>query len=158
MLELVAQRREEPLHLGHVGIHGAPHIEEHQQLDAVVALRPQLHIEPALTGRALDGAVEIQLVRAALAHPAPELAQRQLDGTLPQRRVVAEVAIVTRLPHLGRLAMLALSPHADPFRVKTAVAERAAAPRTHPLVAAGVALFLFAQALVEGLQQLVEPA
>lgn len=30
MLELVAQRREEALHLGHVGIHGASHIEKDQ--------------------------------------------------------------------------------------------------------------------------------
>ncbi|MNS89719.1 hypothetical protein D3C72_1237390 [compost metagenome] len=158
MLELVAQRREEPLHLGHVGIHGPPNIEEDQQLDPVVALGSELHIEPALAGRAADGVVEIQLRGIALAHPAPELAQRQLDGPLAERRVVAEVAIMACLPHLGCLAMLAFSPHADPFGVEAAMAERTAAPGAHPLVAAGVARLLFAQALVEGVEQLVEPA
>ena len=87
-----------------------PHIEEDQQLDPVVALGPELHIEPALSGRALDGVVEIQLVGIAPAHPAPELAQRQLNGPLAERRVVAEVAVMPCLPHLDRLAMLALSP------------------------------------------------
>jgi hypothetical protein len=66
-LNLVAQGRKEALHLGHVGIHGAPHVEEDQQFDPVVALGPQLHIEPTLPGRALDGVVEIQLVGIARA-------------------------------------------------------------------------------------------
>ncbi|MNR14927.1 hypothetical protein D3C85_1314270 [compost metagenome] len=54
--------------------------------------------------------------------------------------------------------MLALPSHAHPLGVKAAMAERTAAPCAHPLVAAGVTRLLFAQALVEGLQQLVEPA
>ena len=54
--------------------------------------------------------------------------------------------------------MLALSPHADPLGVEAAMAERTAAPGAHPLVAAGVARVLFAQALVEGVEQLIEPA
>ncbi|MNP32291.1 hypothetical protein D3C76_1254620 [compost metagenome] len=53
--------------------------------------------------------------------------------------------------------MLAFSPHADPLGVEAAMAERTAATGTYPLVAAGVARLLFAQALVEGVEQLVEP-
>ncbi len=65
VLELGAGRREQLLGRLDVPIHGAADVEEQQHLHGVVPLWPQQDVEIALARRALDGAVEIELLGGA---------------------------------------------------------------------------------------------
>ena len=67
VLELGARGREQLLGRLDVPVHGAADVEEHQHLDGIAPLGPHVDVEVALVRGALDGAVEVELVRRALA-------------------------------------------------------------------------------------------
>ena len=114
---------------------------------------------PGVARRGVDGAVEVQLFRRALAREPAQTPQRHLQIARAERHAVVEVAIVARsqtfTARRWREACLA---HAHTFGVETLVAEGRGAGGADPFVAALVATLLFAQPLAQSLEQLVPAA
>ena len=158
--ELRLRGREELLAYRDVGVHRAADVEKQQHLDAIAPLRLQPQVEPAgVARRALDRAVEIELLRHAFAREASQPAQRHFQVARVELDVAIQVAKVARVPHLHRRARAAaVLAHADAFRVVAVGAERTGSAGPDPFLAALVPALLFLQALLERLQQLVEPA
>src|SRR5690606_4522204 len=103
--------------------------------------------------------IDIQLFGSAGAGEFAQAAQRHLDVARAQLDLIIQVLVLALLPDLGR-SPLALAGIADTnaHRVVAAGTEGAGAASTDPLVAAGVTLLLLLEALLELLDQLVQPA
>src|SRR5690606_27283304 len=121
-------------------VHRAADVQEQQHFDGVAPLGPHLDVQPALTRRAVDGAVDVQFLGRALAGEAAQAAQGDLDVARAQFDRVVQVAVFALLPDLDRAAVTAGAADADAFGVIAAVAEGAGSARADPLVAALVAL------------------
>src|SRR5690606_17715380 len=141
-----------------MAVHRAADVEEQQHLDRIAPLGPHLDVQPALTRRAVDGAVDVQLLGRAFAGEAAQAAQRHLDVARAQFDRVVQVPVFALLPDLDRAAVAAGAADADALGVVAAVAEGAGSAGADPLVPALVALFLLLQALLQRLHQLVETA
>ena len=121
--------------------------------------RPGDDVEPALLGGAPDGGAEVELVCGALAGPAAQAAQRELDVAGAELDGVVEVAELAPVPDLDRAAVPALVlADAHALGVEAEGAERRGAGGADPLRAALVAALLLAQPLGQGLHQLLEAA
>ena len=73
--ELALRRREQLLADAHVRVHRAADVEEQQHLDPVAPLGQHVQVEPAgVARRALDRAVEVELLGHAFAREAAQLA------------------------------------------------------------------------------------
>ena len=140
-----------------MGIHRTADVEEQQHLDGVASLGPHVDVQPALTRRAVDRGVHVQLVRRALPGKAAQAAQGDLDVAGAQFDLVVQVPVFALLPDLHGPAMLALAADADAFGIVAAVAERAGPAGADPFVAALMPAVLLVQTLLQRLHQLVEP-
>ncbi len=87
-----------------------------------------------------------------------QAAQRDLDVAGAEFDGVVEVLEFALVPHFHGALVLALAADADAFRVVAGIAERRGAAGADPFLAALVAAFLFLEALLQGLEQLVEAA
>src|SRR5690606_3010064 len=93
--------------------------------------------QAAVPGGVVDGAVDVELFRRALAGELAQAAQGDLDVAGAQFHLVVQVLVFALVPHLHRPALaLAGVADADAFRVVAAGAERAGAAGADPLVAA----------------------
>src|SRR5690606_1427060 len=101
----------------------AADVEEQHHLDGVAPLGPHLDVQPALTRRAVDGAVDVQFLRRPLSGEAAQAAQSDLDIAGAQFDAVVQIAVFALLPDLDRPAMLARPADAHAFGVVAAVAE-----------------------------------
>ena len=146
--------------LGHLdeGIHRPADVEEQQQLDRIVPFGPHADVEPALLGRALDRRIEVELVGGAFAGKAAQAPQGHLDVARAQFLGVVEVLELALFPHLDRTLVLAFPADPHAFGVVARIAEGRCPARADPLVAALVAFFLFLEALLERLHDLVPVA
>ncbi len=141
-----------------MSIHRTTDVEQQQQLDGVASFRAHLDVQKAgVAGGVVDGAVDVQLFGRTLARELAQAAQGDLDIARAQLNLVVEVFVLALVPDLHRLPLaLAGVADANAFGVVAAGAERAGAAGADPFVAAGMAFFLFFQALFEFLDQLVE--
>ncbi len=106
-------------------VHRAPNIEQHQYLDAVLALRLHLDVKVAgIVGGGADRIVQRQFLFRALSRKFAQAAQCDLDVARAKFALVIVVAIRTRFPHLDCGAIAAFTADADTFRILAAVAER----------------------------------
>ena len=108
---------------------------------------------------ALDGAVEIELVRRAGAGELAQPPQRDLDVAGAEFDVAVEVLELALVPHLdGAEIAVAVLADAYAFRIVAVGAERRGAGRADPFLAALVAAFLLGQPLAQRFQKLVQAA
>ena len=139
-------------------IHRPADIEEQQQLDRIVPFGPHPDVEPALFGSAVDRCIEIELVGSTFARKPAQAAQRHLDVARAQFLGVVEILELALVPHLHCTLVLAFAADPHAFGVVARIAEGRGSPGADPLVAALVALFLFLEALLERLHDLVPVA
>ena len=130
-----------------------------QHLDGVVALRPHQDVEIALLRRALDGAVEIELLGRAGAGEFAQPAQRHLDVAGAELDVAGEVLEFALVPHLhGAEVAVAVLADAHALGIVAVGAERRGAGGADPFLAALVAALLLGEPLAQRFQQLVQAA
>src|SRR5690554_1518841 len=123
-------------------------------------LRAHAHIEQAgIAGGIADGAVDIKFLRSSLAGKLAQPPQCHLDIAGAEFQGIIIITEAALIPHLDRTAMTrALLADANAFGIVAISAERAGAAGADPLVAAGMALLLLLKALLERLDQLLQPA
>src|SRR5690242_16822189 len=155
ILELARRRREQFLAELDERIHRATDVEEQQQLDRIMPLRPHADVEPALPRGAFDRGIEIELIGSAFAGEAAQAAQRELDIACTELTRAVQVSEFALVPHLERALVDALATDADAFGVVARIAERAGAAGADPLVAALVTALLLGEALLERFHDLV---
>src|SRR5690606_28086278 len=112
-----------------MAVHRAADVEEQQHLDGVAPLGPHMNVQPALTRRAVDGAVDVQLLGRAFAGEAAQAAQGHLDVARAQFDRVVQVPVFALFPDLDRAAVPPRPADADALRVVAAVAEGAGSAR-----------------------------
>src|SRR5579862_6075179 len=142
-----------------VPIHRAADVEEQQHLDGVVPLRPHQDVEIALVRGALDGAVEIELLRRAGAGESAQAAQRDLDVAGAELDVAVEIAKLTLVPHFyGAEIAVGVLADAHAFGIVAVGAERRCAGCADPFLAALVTALLFGEPLAQRLEQFFQAA
>src|SRR5690606_34353773 len=100
-----------------MAVHRAADVEEQQHLDGVAPLGPHVDVQPALTRRAVDGAVDVQFLGRALAGEATQAAQGHLDVARAQFDRVVEVPVFALFPDLDRTTVTAGAADADTLGV-----------------------------------------
>src|SRR5580704_5671698 len=159
VLELGARRREQFFGRLDVPIHRAADVEEQQHLDGVVALRPHQNVEIALMRGALDGAVEIELLRRAGAGEFAQAPQRDLDVAGAELDVAVEIAELALVPHFyGAEIAVGVLADAHAFGIVAVGAKGRRACRADPFLAALVTAFLLGKALAQRLEQFFQAA
>ena len=158
-LNSVLRGREQFLRRLDVPVHRAADVEEQQHLDGVVPLRPHQDVEIAFVRGALDGAVEVELVRRAGAREFAQPAQRDLDVAGAEFDVAGEILELALVPDLDRAEIaVAVLADAHAFGIVAVGAERRGAAGADPFLAALVAALLFGEPLAQRLHKLVEAA
>src|SRR5690606_38744197 len=115
-----------------------------------VAFRAHPDVEPALTRRAADGFVQVQLIRRAFAGETAQAAQRHLDIAGAQFPAVVEILELALFPDLDGALVAAFAADADAFGIIAAMAEGGRAAGADPLVAALMAGLLFFEPPFQG--------
>src|SRR6185436_13825454 len=96
--------------------------------------------------RRFDRAVEIELVRGALAGELAQSPERDLDVAGTEFDLVVVIPVRALFPHLDGAALPPfVLPNPDAFRIEAVGAERRRARSADPLVAALVALLLLGE-------------
>src|SRR5688572_29291881 len=99
-------------------VHRAADIEEHQQLDGIAPLRTRLDVEIAVLGRGVDRAGQVELLLRALAYPAAQALQRDLDVARAEFDGIVEIFELALVPHLYRASVAAfVLADPDPFGI-----------------------------------------
>ena len=159
LAELGAGRRKQLLDDPDVIVHRAADVEEHQELDRVAPFGPGLHVEIAVLGGGVDGAGQVELLLGALAHPAAQALQRDLDVARAELDRIVEIAELAPVPHLYRAPVAAfVLADAHAFGIVAIGAERRGARGADPFRAALVPALLFLEPLPQRLHQLLEAA
>src|SRR6185312_8849362 len=107
MAEFGAHGRKQLLDAADVVVHRTADVEEHQQLYRVAPFGPRLDVEIAMLGGGVDGAGQVEFLLRALAHPAAQPFQRDLDVAGAKLDAVVEIAELALVPHLHRAAVAA---------------------------------------------------
>src|SRR5262249_57385654 len=108
---------------------------------------------------ALDGAVEVELLRRAGAGELAQAAQRDLDVARAELDLVVEILEVAPIPHLhGAEVAVRILADAHALGVVAVRAKRRGAGGADPFLPALVAPLLLAHTLAQKLEQLVQTA
>src|SRR4051812_44518432 len=107
ILELRRGGAEQLLAKPDVRVHRAADVEEEEQFHRIVALGPELDVEPALARGAVDRAVHVELVGRAFAGEAAEAPERDLDVAGAELDRAVEVPELALVPDLDRRAVAA---------------------------------------------------
>ena len=114
LAEFGTRRRKQPLDAFDVVVHRAADIEEHQKLHRVASFWPRSHVEIAMLGGGVDGAGQVELLGGALAHPAAQPLQRDLDVAGAELDAVVEIPELAPVPDLHRALWLLSSSRCTP--------------------------------------------
>src|SRR5262249_61642160 len=115
---------------------------------------PHQDVEIAFVRAALDGAVEVELLRRTGAGELAQPAQRNLDVAGAELDLVVEILELAPVPHLhGAEVAVPVLADAHAFRTVAVRAERRGAGGADPFLAALVAPLLLPPALAPKLEQ-----
>ena len=112
--------------------------------------------QTGVTGRGLNGVVEVELFRRPGSRKFSQPAHRNLDVARTQLNAVVEIFEISPIPNLHRALVFTLAADADPLGVIAVVTEGRGTLGANPFVTAGMAFFLFFKALFEFLDQLFQ--
>src|SRR5450830_433012 len=156
VLEFRLRRREQLLGTLDMVIHAAAHVEQHQHLDAVLALGAHSDVEiTRIIGRGGDGGVQRQFVFRPLARELAQAAQRHFQVARAQFAFAVIILVAARFPYLDGGAVATLAAYAYAFGIGAAIAEWRSAAGAYPLAAAFVAFFLLLQQFVQTVHQFI---